>query len=150
MNPLENITLKGQVNIRVVDTKTNTLKQDITIPNQVVAVGKEWVADRISANTVGVMTHMAIGEGATAVAPLTDNALGTQLAIVALTGIGEPSGATVTYSASFAATVGTGTLREAGIFNAASSGTMLARTTFDAINKAAADAITITWIISLS
>lgn len=150
MNPIETITLKGQVTIKVVDTETNTIKQEITIPNQVVAVGKEWVADRISANTVGVMTHMAIGESGAAVNPLTDSALGTQLAIVALTGIGEPSGATVTYSASFAAAVGTGTLREAGLFNAASSGIMLARTTFDAIAKGAADAITITWIISLS
>ena len=51
------------------------------------------------------------------------------------------------YVATFGAGVATGTLTEAGIFNAASSGTMFSRTVFAAINKTASDSVTITWKI---
>jgi hypothetical protein len=60
------------------------------------------------------------------------------------------AGAVVTYVATFGPGVGTGAIVEAGIFNAASSGTMLCRTVFSVVNKGADDAMTITWQITVS
>jgi hypothetical protein len=54
------------------------------------------------------------------------------------------------YSASFGAGVGTGALTEAGIFNASSAGTLLCRTVFSVINKAANDTMSITWTVTLA
>jgi hypothetical protein len=56
----------------------------------------------------------------------------------------------IAYACTFGAGVGTGALVEAGIFNAASAGTMLCRTVFSAINKAAADSLLITWTVTVS
>ena len=56
----------------------------------------------------------------------------------------------VAYVASFEAGDATGAVTEAGIFNAASSGTMLCRTKFNVVNKAADDTMTVTWTITLS
>jgi len=50
----------------------------------------------------------------------------------------------------FGAGVGTGAVTEAGIFNASSAGTMLCRTTFSVINKAAADTLGITWTVTVN
>ena len=45
---------------------------------------------------------------------------------------------------------GTGAITEAGLFDAASGGDMLARTVFSVVNKGASDSITITWTITIS
>ena len=50
----------------------------------------------------------------------------------------------------FAPGIGTGSITEAGIFNAASSGTMLSRTVFDPVNKTSSDQLSIIWTINLS
>jgi hypothetical protein len=57
---------------------------------------------------------------------------------------------TVTYVSTFAAGNATGTLVEAGLFNASVAGTMLARTTFTAIPKGAGDTLTITWVLTIA
>ena len=75
----------------------------------------------------------------------------TESARVALTGgQGAPSTNTIVYTATFAAGTGTGALTEAGVLNASSSGTMLCRTVFSAVNKGADDSVTITWTITIS
>ena len=56
----------------------------------------------------------------------------------------------IAYVASFVAGVGTGAVTEAGVFNAASAGTMLCRTVFSVVNKGAADSMSITWTITVS
>lgn len=117
--------------------------------NLVVTAGKEWVADRMAdANTV--MTHMAIGTGTTAAAA-GDTALVTELDRNALTTSGGTvSTNTITYECTWAAGDGTGAITEAGIFDAATSGDMLARTVFAVVNKGASDSMTITWTITVS
>ena len=45
---------------------------------------------------------------------------------------------------------GTGAITEAGILNASSSGTLLCRTVFSVVNKGSADAMTITWTVTVS
>jgi len=50
----------------------------------------------------------------------------------------------------FGAGEGTGSITEAGIFNASSSGTLLCRTVFSVVNKGASDSMTITWTVTVS
>lgn len=133
--------------------------------NIVVTAGKQWIAGRMKdTGTPTQMTHMAIGGNATVGSNPTkttpavgDTALSTggspalsELARVTLaTAGGTVSGAVVTYSATFAAGTGTGSLIEAGIFNASAGGTMLCKTSFDVVNKAANDSIAITWTVTI-
>jgi hypothetical protein len=94
------------------------------------------------------MTNMAVGAGATAAAA-GDTALGSELGRVTLAS-STSSANVVTYTATFPAGTGTGAITEAGIFNAASSGTLLCRTVFSVVNKGASDAMSITWTITVS
>ena len=115
--------------------------------NLVVTAGKNWVADRMNnANTV--MTHMAVGTGTNAAAA-GDTTLQTENDRNALTSTTVTDNA-VAYVATWAAGDATAAITEAGIFDAASSGDMLARTKFDVVNKGSADSMTITWTITVS
>jgi len=115
--------------------------------NLVVTAGKNWVADRMNdANTV--MTHMALGTSTTAAAA-GQTALVAELDRNGLTST-TVSTNTIAYACTWAAGDGTGAITEAGIFDAASSGDMLARTVFSVVNKGASDSITITWTITIS
>ena len=90
---------------------------------------------------------MAVGTDSTA--PAAGNTtLGAEVARVAVTSA-TASTNTVTYVATFGAGVGTGALTEAGLFNAASVGTMLSRTTYSVINKGSGDEMTVTWVITV-
>jgi len=97
-----------------------------------------------------VMSHMAVGTG-TAAVDQGDTALGNELDrnTVSASG-GVVSDNTITYESTWAAGDGTGAITEAGIFDAASGGDMLARTKFDVVNKGANDSMTITWTITVS
>ena len=117
------------------------------VKNLVVDDGLEYIADRMKNNST-VMSHMAIGTGSTAAAA-SDTALGTEAARQALTSTTVTANA-VAYVASFAAGTGTGAITEAGILNAASSGTLLCRTVFSVVNKGASDSMTITWTVTIS
>jgi hypothetical protein len=142
----ENINVTGEVCIKVYDEAGN-VKDERTIKNLVVTTGKGFIASRM-VGTPTAMSHMAIGSSTTAPANA-DTGLGGELGRVALATSGA-SGAVVTYTASFPAGTGTGAVVEAGIFNAASSGTMLCRTTFAVVNKGANDGMSITWTVTVS
>lgn len=118
------------------------------IPNLVTTAGKAYVASRIKDASATAMSHMAIGTNSTAAAA-GNTALGGESARVALSST-TVSGADVVYVATFAAGTGTAALTEAGILNASSGGTMLCRTVFSTINKAASDSMTITWTVTAS
>ena len=149
MNITENIKPTGLV--KVVQTNAaGELVREFEVPNLVVTAGKSHIAAKLAATTNSpvAMTHMAIGTG-TVSAAASDTTLGTQGGIVSLSNT-VVSTNTVTYTATFPAGTGTGAVTEAGIFNAASSGTMLCRTTFPAVNKASGDSIAITWVVTVS
>ena len=101
------------------------------------------------------MTHMGVGTGTTTVAPA-DTALITEVAGNSYarqnTGTDVATSKTVKYSTTFAANIPTVSvaLTEAGIFTQATAGTMLCRTVFSVVTKAAADALTINWTITIS
>jgi hypothetical protein len=143
------IKATGQLNIQVVGAD-GSIKQDETVENLVVTTGKTFIASRMAGTSSAVMSHMAIGTGTTAAA-VGDTALQSQSAIVALTST-TPSANTVAYVATFpAGTPATLTaVTEAGIFNAASAGTMLCHTIFPVVNKDVGDTMSITWTITLS
>ncbi len=134
--------LKGRVSIEL---NGQTVQK---IDNLVVTAGKVFVASRMKDATADAMTHMAVGTNSTAAAA-GDTALGSESARVALTST-TASTNTVIYVATFPAGTGTAALTEAGILNASSGGTMLCRTVFTAINKGSADAMTVTWTITVS
>lgn len=148
----ENLKITGELQIVLRDEFGN-IKDERIVPNLVVTAGKVLIALRLSGSGVSP-THMAIGSGSTG-ALAADTALGTELTTTggnarpAFTST-TPSTNTVTYVAVFAPGVGTGTVYEAGIFNAATAGTMLCRTTFGIVTKAAADTLTINWVITVN
>ena len=127
---------------------------EITVPNTVVDTGKAFISQsmlKTTTNTPAAMSHMAVGTGSVA-ANVVDTTLGSELARAAAT----PTTTTVTvtndtaqFIATFGAGVGTGAITEAGIFNAASAGTMLCRTVFAVINKGVDDSLTITWRVTI-
>jgi hypothetical protein len=138
----------GELHIVLTDENGN-VKQEQTIHNLVVTAGKQYIASRMAGTTSGVMTHMALGSS-TSAASLTDTDLLTLVgARVALTSA-TLSGSSVTYVGTFGPGVSTGAITEAGIFNASTAGTMLARTVFSVVNKAAGDTLSISWSVSIN
>jgi hypothetical protein len=118
--------------------------------NLVTTVGKTWIADRMQGGATTAMTHMAIGTGSTA-AVVADTTLDTESFRQALTTSGGVASTnTLTFASTYAAGDGTGTITEAGVFEAASAGEMLARTVFTGVVKAAGDTMTISWVITVS
>ena len=155
------VELAGSLSIIVTDSLTNNIKQELYVPNMVVTAGKGYIASRMVGTTANVMSHMGIGTSSTAEAA-GDTALGAELTVAGgYTGYSRASLTTssastniVTYSANFAANnpsapSGGAVLREAGIFNASTAGTMLCRTTFPIVTKLPADALTVTWTITI-
>tara|TARA_R110002051_G_scaffold99641_1_gene170012 strand:+ start:842 stop:1291 length:450 start_codon:yes stop_codon:yes gene_type:complete len=144
----ENLKLSGQLTI-VLRDKDGNVKEERTEKNLVVTTGLNYIASRMKDATATAMTHMALGSGTTAAAA-------GQTDLVTLLGAREVLDSTtvtanaVAYVSSFEAGDGTGAVTEAGLFNASSSGTMLSRTVFSVVNKAADDTMTVTWTITLS
>lgn len=126
-----------------------SLKDERRSRNTVVTTGLQHIADQLSASPgQGAMSHMAVGTGNTSVTA-GDTTLQTENDRNALTSRTD-SGAVITYVGTWSAGDATAALTEAGIFNAGSSGTMLARTVFSVINKGASDTLVITWTITFA
>ena len=146
----ETLKVTGQVSIKLL-AKDGSVLETREIPNLVVTAGKTFIASsmlKTTSNSPAAMTHMAVGTSSTAPAA-GDTTLGAEVGRVALAS-STSSANVVTYTATFPAGTGTGALVEAGILNAASAGTLLCRTTFSVVNKGAADAMSITWTITVS
>lgn len=145
----DNLKATGELTLTVRD-KFGNVKQKVTVPNLVVTAGKDYIASRMVGTSLATMTHMAIGtNNANLIAANTT--LGTEVARVALDS-SSATGSVVSYAATFPADTpdGGAAVVEAGIFNAASAGTMLCRTTFNVINKADQDSLTINWNITIN
>ena len=144
MNTQDSVSLTGKLQISL----NGTVVQEVN--NMVVTAGKGWIASRMQGVVNGVMTHMAVGTG-TVAAAAANTTLGTELARQGLTTSGGVvAGAVITFASTFAAGVATGAITGAGVLNASSSGTLLARTVFGVINKGALDTMTISWAVTIS
>jgi hypothetical protein len=140
--------IKATGALRLVLSKADGTSETHDFTNLVVTVGKSFVASRMVGTASNVMSHMALGSGTTAPAA-GDTTLQTELGRVALAGSTAASNV-VTYTATFSAGTATGAVTEAGIFNAASAGTLLCRTVFSVVNKGVDDALSVTWTITIS
>lgn len=145
---LDKMKAKGKVGIVLKDANGN-IKETREIDNLVVDAGLDYIASRMGGTSAGVMSHMALGSGTTAAsAAQTDlvSILGSREALDSTTVTDN----TIQYVASFEAGDATGAVTEAGIFNASTAGTMLCRTVFSVVNKAADDTMSVTWTITIS
>lgn len=147
----DSIKATGALDIKLYDAAGN-IKKEISVPNLIVTVGKNVIADRLIDASTSVMSHMAVGEDNGTALPLatSNTALGDQLGSrVVLTNVTRTNNV-VTFTAAFDAGVSTGAITEAGIFNDATAGDMLCRTTFPVINKEASDYLTINWNVTIN
>lgn len=144
----DQLKLRGDVFITVKD-KDGNIKEERHEQNLVVSAGLNFICDRMEGTTEAVMSHMALGSGTTAAAAGDtdlESILGSREALDSTT----VSSNTITYVSSFEAGDATGSVTEAGIFNASTGGTMLCRVVFGTITKAADDTMSVTWTITLT
>lgn len=147
---LESLKATGKVHIDVF-AADGTLKESRDIDNLVVSAGLSFIAARLSnTGTPTQMTHMALGSSdTTPVGGHTALQSAIAGARVALT----VSGGTVSSNTiTFAATFGPGIaadVKEAGVFNDATAGTMLCRTVFPTIPMLSGDTLTISWTVTI-
>lgn len=144
----ELLEMKGTLRL-VLRGPDGEIKEDRLVENIVTTVGKGNIASRMVGTATAVLSHMAVGTTNTAAAA-GDTTLGAEVAAsrTALTSW-TAAAAIATAVCTFGAGVGTGALVEAGLFNASSAGSMMCRTVFSVINKAAGDSLTVTWTVTV-
>jgi len=140
---------KGRVKLQLISPE-GTIKSEQVVSNLVVDTGLDFISSRMAGTSEAVMSHMEVGTDNTAPAA-GDTALGSLIAgsRVSLTSTTVTDNA-IEYVGDFPAGTGTGAIVEAGVFNAASAGTMLCRTVFSVVNKGSDDTLKITWTITVS
>lgn len=145
------VRMKDNVSYKLFD-KDGNLKEERDISNLITNAGFAGVASRINGDgSEAAFTYIALGTGTTA-ANVADTTLETEIT----TGGGERANSTVSrvttdvtndtaqlvetfaFTSSFAVT-------ESGVLNAASTGVLLARQVFSAINVANGDSLQVTW-----
>mgnify|MGYP003586197389 CR=1 FL=1 len=143
-------------NLRVDGVLTMTLHrangENITFckHNMIVNGGYDLICNALGdSSRPGVLSHIALGTGTTSVAA-TQTALVAEISRLAATYAHTANTKVFTMSATFGAGVATGAITEAGVFNAASGGTMFDRITFAVINKGDDDTITTQFTFTLS
>jgi hypothetical protein len=144
----EKLKLRGDVAI-VLKDKNGNVKESRDIKNLVVTAGLTFICSRMADASDSVMSHMALGSGTTAAAA-GDTDLVTLLGSRKALDSSTASTSTIIYVSSFDAGEATGAVTEAGVFNASTAGTMLCRTVFTVLNKAASDTMSVTWTITLT
>ena len=140
------VTISGRVFVtrrigrRVIDS--------VIIDNLVTTVGKNLLASIIGASGTKP-THMAVGTGYTDPA-VGNTTLEAETARVALTAT-TVSTNTVQYAATFGVGVGTGTIRELGLLNAGSGGTLSNRAVPSTpISKTASMSMDVVWQLTIN
>lgn len=153
----ENTRVRGVVSYVLTDAD-GVVKDERTIQNQIQNLGLSSISARLIGTSVGAFDAIAIGTGS-------GQAVGdtTLSAEITTDGGGRRSGVDVTRTqetttvtddtAQFFTTfsfTGAHAITEAGIFNAASAGVMLAYQDFSVINVSSGDNLQITWRVSFS
>ncbi len=143
----DNVKITGDLTIRVFGPDDQE-KDSREIKNMVVSSGKTLIA-KILSNNAALPSHFGLGTGTT---PPTAEDTTLQTAAGARIAFNSSSfeDNVVTYIASIMPGTATGSYTEAGIFNALTSGTMLARTSFNTITKTSVDKMVITWNIRVN
>jgi len=118
----DSVKLTGRLLIQKFNDK-NEKVFETEVPNLVVTSGKEFIASRIVGTSFDAMGFMAIGDDA-AVGALSQSTLINELARVTTTSA-TASGTNVTFTGTFPAGTGTGSIVEAGVFNKSSSSVLV-------------------------
>lgn len=122
------------------------------VSNLVTTVGKALVAGRINGSgSPAAATYIAVGTGTNAAAAgdtalqteITDSGLERAAATVSLEDT-DTTDDTARLTKTFSVT-GTKAVTESGVLNAASTGTLLARQVFSAVNVVSGDTLAVTW-----
>jgi len=147
-----NIDIGASFNVEAILTRRDKVVLYQAKHNVSTTVGKYHIADQLaSVHNEAEMSYMATGSGADAGADPT--ALTTELSRLILVSREQQAGASadeVLYQCVWAAGVGTGTVTEAGIFNASSAGIILCYVHFDsAIPKVADVELTLKWTATI-
>lgn len=141
------VKLVGHVEATLIDARTGQIKRTVKGRNLLVTNGATELAKIITSATSGTRpTHMGIGTSTTAPAAA-QTALQSTATILAL-GSTSRSANAITYSCTFGTGKGTGTIQEAGLFNAAAAGTMFARWLTGAFVKGSTDSLTVRWTLT--
>lgn len=127
------------------------------VRNGVTTVGKALIAGRLNASgSPAAATYIAVGTGVGAFAAA-DTTLGTETAASGLSRVAGSVSLVTTTTANDTAQVtttftvtGTVAVTESGVLNAASTGTLLCRQTFSALNVVNGDSLAITWKVAIS
>lgn len=146
---VEAITAIGKLDIIL--TRPDGTQEKTTHDNLVVTVGRNHIADQLSAQVEATMSHMAIGEGTTpqVIADTTLESEISRKSTAKTQGTGADANK-IYYVTDWAAGEGTGAITEAGIFNSAAAGVMLTRTTFPVKNKDVGDSLSIQWTVTIT
>lgn len=133
------------------------VKDERWVHNLVTTAGKDAASQRIldAASTPSIFNYVGVGDGngsgTCSSAAAGDTALGSELGTRQQdTDSDHGTTGKETLIVTFAAGNGTGALCEMGVFNASSSGTLLARNVFSVINKGASDSLQITFSLTVS
>lgn len=159
---LDNLRVTGEVHAILYD-ENNNIKQELHTTNTVVTDGLSYIAkrmfdDSVSPNVIPPeMAYMGIGtsDTPTPVDTSTIHDLISSTHRQALTSvvIGASPYKSVVYTCGFGENspdLDTVSIKEMGIFNAASSGTMLCRTVFNTpIIKNRTDTLTVVWTVNI-
>lgn len=149
---VESLGIIGEMEFVLRDTITGKIKKKLLVKNTVCNGGLDTIADGVADRADTLPTHMAVGTtsgGKTGASTTLEAEVGSSR--TALTSTTQGSGANgnkVTWLCTFAAGVGTGALKEAGVFNASSGGTMFCYAEFGTLTKEAADELTVTWTLT--
>jgi len=143
----DKVFLSGYVKV-VLRDKQGKSKLTRQGPNLVVDAGAILVAQNFANESPTLPTHTAIGDSSQAPVAGDTTLVGTELGRVALDSTTR-TGNAIAYVATLPAGTGTGVMEEAGVFNASSGGTMLARFLTGTITKAAGDSLEVTWTLTM-
>lgn len=146
----ENILAKGVVTAVLTGPDGHQIVQEA---NTVVNVGLAFIASRMKDTTMAVASHIGVGTGTDPVTAAQTGLIG-ETARAALTSTTlvttNVTNDSIQYVTTFAPGIASVGITEAGLFNASSGPSMIARVKFDVINKGVLDTLTLTWKITIA
>lgn len=144
-----NIFLDVNVRIEIIESITGQILDVIECHNLVTLAGRNLVRDFLNSLSPSSLSHFAIGTGTTA-PTANDTGLQTEIFRDIFTKRTSSSGKLQSQYYLASSALNGNTLAEAGLFNAASGGTLFARVTYPGISKNSSIAITYTWDININ
>lgn len=156
VNTVGKENLKMKQNVDILLFRNGKVVAERHIRNLVTTAGKGKASGLLNGATSTAFTYLAVGTGT--VAPdADDTTLGTEITDSGLARASATCTQTTTSTTNDTAqwvkswsVSGSKAVTESGIFDASSSGNLLARQTFSAINVASGDTLQFTWKVQLS